>query len=147
MAHSSASRPRICSPPILLTVSSYSALQLVPAGIICIGVFFLTESPRWLVKKGRTDAAVKNLTFLRNLPADHAYIQEEVRIINDAIRLEVGAAESRGRFSVLKEISLHGNRNRLAIGMTLMAFQNLTGINAINYYSPTVCYFFKLSNE
>ena len=105
---------------------------------MCIGVAFLAESPRWLLKRGRTDEAIKNLVFLRNLPADHPYVQEEVKIINDAIELEVGVFNHKGRFSVLREAMLPGNRNRLGVGMTLMAFQNLTGINAINYYSPTV---------
>ncbi|KAF9465945.1 putative quinate permease [Collybia nuda] len=113
-------------------------LQLVPAGILCIGVFFLVESPRWLLKRGRTAQAVENLAWLRHLPTTHPYITTEVAAVRDAISLEAGASHNRGRWSTVKEILLRGNRNRLATGMTLMAFQNLTGINAINYYSPTI---------
>jgi hypothetical protein len=38
----------------------------------------------------------------------------------------------------IKEVFLPGNRNRLFIGMSLMMLQNLSGINALNYYSPTI---------
>lgn len=31
-----------------------------------------------------------------------------------------------------------GNRNRIFMGMALMMLQNLSGINALNYYSPTI---------
>lgn len=50
--------------------------QLVPAGIMCFGLLFATESPRWLAQKGRHVEALKNLAHLRRLPIDH----EEVRM-------------------------------------------------------------------
>lgn len=113
-------------------------LQLVPAGVLCLGALLLTESPRWLLKRGQDERAIKNLTHLRNLSADHSYIVDEIASIRNAIALETGLANSRGRFSVFREIALPGNRNRLGTACLVMVFQNLTGINAINYYSPTV---------
>ena len=41
-------------------------------------------------------------------------------------------------FKQFKELGMKGVRNRLAIGMCMMMCQNLTGINGINYYSPTI---------
>ncbi|TFL00418.1 general substrate transporter [Pterulicium gracile] len=114
------------------------ALQLIPAGLLILGALYLPESPRWLLKKNRPEHALKNLMYLRNLPADHHYVQEEVDIINRAIALETGASKRAGRWPKVREVMLKGNRNRLGMGCALLAFQNLTGVNAINYYSPTI---------
>lgn len=43
-------------------------------------------------------------------------------------RLLVGEA-GRSRWSSFKELFLKGNRNRVAIGLTLMMCQNMTGVN------------------
>lgn len=47
--------------------------------------FFIRETPRFLLKQGRRPAAVSSLVFLRNLPADHPYILEEVAAIESQI--------------------------------------------------------------
>lgn len=52
--------------------------QLVPAGIMCFGLLFATESPRWLAQKGRTEAALRNLAHLRRLPVDHEDVRMEL---------------------------------------------------------------------
>jgi Sugar (and other) transporter len=41
-------------------------------------------------------------------------------------------------WQLLKELSMRGQRNRIGLGVGVMIFQNLSGINAINYYSPTI---------
>lgn len=41
-------------------------------------------------------------------------------------------------WQLLKELSIRGQRNRVGLGVGMMVFQNLSGINAINYYSPTI---------
>ncbi|KAF2841167.1 general substrate transporter [Patellaria atrata CBS 101060] len=38
----------------------------------------------------------------------------------------------------LKRLFQKGTRNRIGIGLLLMAFQNLTGVNIITYYSPRI---------
>ena len=40
-------------------------LQLVPGGILGLGMLFLKESVRWLAKKGRHDEAMKSLVWIR----------------------------------------------------------------------------------
>jgi hypothetical protein len=39
---------------------------------------------------------------------------------------------------MIKEVFMAGNRNRVLTGMSLMLLQNHSGINALNYYSPTI---------
>ena len=112
--------------------------QLVPGGLLIIGMIFMIESPRWLLKKGRTDNAVKSLSWVRNLPGDHPFIQGEVAEIQAQLEHERILGGGSSYYQRLREIMKPGVRNRLFIGCALMWLQNLTGINAINYYSPTI---------
>ncbi|KAF8699936.1 Permeases of the major facilitator superfamily, partial [Rhizoctonia solani] len=57
------------------------AIQFIPGGILFISSMLLQETPRWLYKTGRRDDAVKALSWIRNLPTDHVYVQEEFAFI------------------------------------------------------------------
>jgi hypothetical protein len=52
--------------------------QLVPAGIMCFGLLFATESPRWLAQKGRNHEALTNLAKLRRLSPEHESVRMEM---------------------------------------------------------------------
>lgn len=53
------------------------AIQLIPGGALALGTLILRESPTLLWRKGKKEQAVKNLCYLRQLPADHQYMLEE----------------------------------------------------------------------
>lgn len=113
------------------------AVQLIPAGCLLIGTFWMPESPRWRLTKGQREKGLKDLAWIRNLPADHTYIQEEVDAIDAQIehdRVHVGAGFWK-QFTVLRHRHVQW---RLFLGGMLFLWQNGSGINAINYYSPTV---------
>ncbi|BEJ17147.1 hypothetical protein CspHIS471_0605480 [Cutaneotrichosporon sp. HIS471] len=114
------------------------AVQLIPGGMLAAGILTVKESPRWLASRDRFDAALANLAIIRNLPADHAYVQEEMFEIKSAIEYD----EERAGHGILAPMkTLFGNRSylkRLGLCVALFVGQNVTGINAINYYSPTV---------
>ena len=61
------------------------AVQLIPAGMLLIGSLFVKESPRWLIANNRREQGIKNLCWIRNLPADELYIVEEVAFIDAAL--------------------------------------------------------------
>jgi len=42
------------------------AIQLVPAGIFFLGIWYIRESPRWLMGRNRRDEAIDNLAVSRN---------------------------------------------------------------------------------
>ncbi|KAJ7777154.1 general substrate transporter [Mycena metata] len=114
------------------------AVQLIPGGMLFVGSFMMIESPRWLVSRDRNAAALTNLAKLRNLPEDAPYVVEEFAEIEAAIAHERGLAGA-GFFGPLKTVMRSRTlMYRILLGSSLFVWQNGTGINAINYYSPTI---------
>ncbi|CAG8087709.1 unnamed protein product [Penicillium olsonii] len=114
------------------------AVQLIPSGLLLIGALFIRESPRWLFGRGRREEAIKNLCWVRQLPADDIYMIEEIGAIDQALeeqRRSIG-------MGFWKPFQAAGTNKkvmwRLFLGSALFFWQNGSGINAINYYSPTV---------
>jgi MFS family permease len=115
------------------------AMQMIPSLLLfLVATFVLPESPRFLAKRGKKAQALKTLAFIRHLPAEHEDIQGELQGIQDAIERQELSTVAASRFGLIKELGWKGNRNRVAIGLLLMFGQNLTGINAINFYTPTI---------
>ncbi|KAK7914045.1 quinate permease [Apiospora marii] len=113
------------------------AVQLIPGGLLAAGALWLRESPRWLFSKGKRDEAMANLCWIRNLPRDDVYMIEEVNYIDEDLeryRQEVGLGFWKP-FAALKQRKVQW---RFFLGGMLFFWQNGSGINAINYYSPTV---------
>ncbi|MDP1604617.1 MAG: sugar porter family MFS transporter [Legionella sp.] len=103
------------------------ASSAIPALILVIGIFFLPESPRWLVSVGKKEAAALALRRLRgNLPID-----KELHHIETTLAKEPKRGDWRALFRkpLLPVLSL---------GMILFCLQQLSGINVIIYYAPEI---------
>ncbi|ESZ92486.1 hypothetical protein SBOR_7149 [Sclerotinia borealis F-4128] len=114
------------------------AIQLIPAGLMFAGLFLIKESPRWLMSRGDRATALKNLCWIRKLPQDDIYMLEEVSSIDAALEQQQSTV-GLGFWQPFK--ALGSDRKimyRFALGCSLFFWQNTSGINAINYYSPTV---------
>lgn len=114
------------------------AIQLIPSGLLFIGSFWLCESPRWLLAKGKREKAIKNLCWIRNLDEQDVYIQEELYAIDTDIERQM-AGGGLGFWQPFKILASNKHIQwRFFLGGMLFFWQNGSGINAINYYSPTV---------
>ncbi|PBP15963.1 MFS quinate transporter QutD [Diplocarpon rosae] len=114
------------------------AIQFIPGGLLIVAMYFQPESPRWLLKNGRDEQAIKNLTRIRDLPADDPYILWEVETCKEQVQRDFDLGANDSFLKKLRAVFAPGIRNRLVIGMSLMMLQNLSGINALNYYSPSI---------
>lgn len=104
-------------------------IGLIPAILLGIGMFFLPESPRWLIKKNKLDLAIQTLRSLRNTDD----VTQEVQDIKK------GLFKKQSTFT---EIFSPWVRPVLFLGAILGFIQQATGINTIIYYAPTL---FKLA--
>ncbi len=99
--------------------------EAAPALIFLILLFFIPESPRWLLSKNKQERAKTILE--RYLPEEEA--SEQLKNADDK-------EEKKERFStIIKNRSLLG---LLAIGSLLAALSQFSGINAIIYYGPDI---------
>ncbi|KAM0542722.1 hypothetical protein ACHAPJ_012655 [Fusarium lateritium] len=113
-------------------------LQLAPGTLLVICMFFQPESPRWLLNAGQTEQARTVLQRLRQLPADHAYLNWEIDSVLRQIEEEKAMGADKSFLAKLREVVGPTNRRRLLLGIALMFIQNMSGINALNYYSPSI---------
>lgn len=71
-------------------IVSLAIIYCIPA-FICLGLFFIPESPRWLLEKGKTEKARKSLYWLRPNPdAVPGEIEEMQRVMAEEEALAKG---------------------------------------------------------
>ncbi|KRM11408.1 sugar porter family MFS transporter [Paucilactobacillus suebicus] len=101
-------------------------LAAVPAALLWLGGLFLPESPRFLVRRGDEDGALKVLQQFSN---DPKLVEEE---LND---IKVQASIPSGGF---KELFGPMARPVLIMALGLAIFQQVMGCNTVLYYAPTI---------
>jgi SP family sugar:H+ symporter-like MFS transporter len=104
-------------------------MQAIPAAIFLVALIFIPESPRYLVSKGRDEAAESVLSKLFGSGVARSKLGE--------IRATF-AEDHRPRLSDLKGNGLFGIRPIVWAGIMLAVFQQLVGINVIFYYGETL---------
>jgi sugar porter (SP) family MFS transporter len=101
-------------------------LGVIPAILFFIGVLWLPESPRWLIKVGENEKARKVLLKIGS--PDFA---------NQTI-LEVEKTTTGGEKPSLKMVFEKSVRPAVIVGITLAVFQQLCGINVVFNYTSTI---------
>jgi len=104
------------------------ALTAVPSLLFFVSMFFVPESPRWLIKNGASDRARGILARI----GGGAYAEAEVRDVQATL---AGEQTQRVRFADLLEPRM---RRVLVLGVVLAVFQQWCGINVIFNYAEEI---------
>jgi sugar porter (SP) family MFS transporter len=105
------------------------AVEAIPAIIYLFALFIVPNSPRWLAMKGRREEARTVLAWA----SGEARADEELKEIES----NLGAAKNASRPGI-GELLHPRMRFVMIVGLGLGFFQQITGINAIFYYSTTI---------
>src|SRR5258708_17765435 len=105
----------------------------VPALFVLEHVYFLPESPGWLMKKKRYHEAMESLLRLRGsrllAARDLFYI---------GVLLTEEEAVTRGRNLLIELFDVPRNRRASLASFIVMFMQQFCGVNVISYYSSTI---------
>lgn len=114
------------------------AIQIIPAALYLALVWWVKESPRWLFSVGKDSEAIENLKFYRKLDDGNDYLLSEISSIKELVneaKKKVGTGIAGPFLILLREPKL---QKRLLVTASLYVFQNLLGVQSINYYSPII---------
>lgn len=111
------------------------ALQNVPAIVLGTCIFFMPESPRWLIDNGKVEQGLKTLAQLHaNGDESDAFVRAEFEAIQTSITFEHDhAAKSWGELVKNKL-----NFKRVFIAVAVQGSIQMTGVSFIQYYAPAI---------
>jgi sugar porter (SP) family MFS transporter len=102
-------------------------VMAAPSALFFILIFFTPQSPRWLVAKGRTEEAA---AVLQRCGSDTGSVQDEIREIQRSMDLT--------HHSLHEPFYCRRYLKPILLAVAIAAFNQLSGINAILYYSPAI---------
>jgi MFS transporter, SP family, arabinose:H+ symporter len=101
------------------------AVAVAPSLAFLAGLLAIPESPRWLISRGRRSEGERILARIFGAKA----AKEQVQAVERAVANEEGS---------WREVFSKGMRKRLAVGMLLALFSQITGINTVLYYGSII---------
>jgi sugar porter (SP) family MFS transporter len=110
------------------------ACGLIAGIILLVGMSFMPFSPRWLILKRKPDKATHVLQKIRGT--------KDVQVELSEIQVTT-KTETKG----LAQFKTPMLKYPLIVGLGLAIFQQITGVNTIIYYAPTIFQFAGLSSD
>lgn len=103
-------------------------VQAFPSIIFLILIYFIPESPRWLIlKKAAYDKALEILRIINPLNCE----EELISIKNSALKIDESKEKNESLFSAQY-------KKPVMLAMLFAFFNQVSGINAIIYYAPRI---------
>lgn len=110
-------------------------LQIIPAAILALMILLFPESPRWLIDHGKEQEGLKTLAKLHaNGNENDPWVHAEYSQIQAAIAYE-HEHEAKGYRDLFTD---HSSFRRLLLVTALQASVQMTGVSAIQYFSPEI---------
>ncbi|KAA1477154.1 sugar transporter [Dentipellis sp. KUC8613] len=110
-------------------------IQIIPGFLFIFCMLFQPESPRWLVEQGEFDRAASSLAFAAGRTIDDPSVLFTLEEIKEDFH-------GKERLPLWQQLKLMGESRatfvRCLIPSLVMFFQQWTGTNAINYFSPQI---------
>ncbi|TIA90768.1 hypothetical protein E3P81_03621 [Wallemia ichthyophaga] len=119
------------------------ALGNVFALILGIGIWFLPESPRWLMMNNKHEEARRALEKIRGVrtDADRSVVEHDFEEISRNIEIEKNSASSFWKSWAECFVGHKGTPKlvyRTMLGIIIQSLQQLTGVNYFFYYGATI---------
>ena len=106
-------------------------IGFVWAGILGFGILLFPETPRYAYRKGRTEEAKATMCKVYGAPPNHYSVYMELE--------EIAESNKQGPIKEwFNMFSAPRMAYRIALGMTLQMFQQLTGANYFFYYGTVI---------
>jgi sugar porter (SP) family MFS transporter len=102
-------------------------VMAVPSAVFCLLIFLTPQSPRWLVARGRLAEA---RAVLQRCGSDSGSVEDEIREIQHSIDL--------AHHSLREPFYQRRYRTPILLAVAISAFNQLSGINAVLYYTPFI---------
>jgi len=99
------------------------ASEAIPAGLFCLLIFFVPETPRYLALRQRNDKALQVLEKINNSKEKAQEILQEI--------IQTVSQTSKGKLFAYGKVVI-------IIGILLSVFQQFVGINVALYYAPRI---------
>lgn len=113
------------------------AIILAPMGIALFASIFLSDTPRWLASKGRSQDALHELAKLRGSPPEDG--RSEFDQILDEISRNHQTLRDSSTWQIFRDVfSDPSYRSRFFLGIAMQTVAQWSGGNGITYYIPEI---------
>ncbi|ORX61431.1 hypothetical protein DM01DRAFT_278679 [Hesseltinella vesiculosa] len=113
------------------------ALQLVPSGILILGLHLIPESPRWLIYRNRYNEALRIMALLRSEgDKDDLDLQMEFTGVRQDVWFDKHYTQK--SFMGLWSAGIENNRIRTLLGMGIHVGTQISGSNVFIFYLPDI---------